>query len=261
MRILDHPLNTPTLKNTVWKTPFVTPWRFFPFFPFLSVFFRFFRFLLFFFPFSSVCFRFIFRKKTGRHRLRDPFCETPESYGIIHTTFQITTSGPKLHRDTAPHAAKPIFVSEIPPVCERSQTLPGSKKSKRSLQGESPRGPARPTKKKSKISLTQGQIPAVWILAAKLPNSELNFALDFFGGSFPSNFSKEKGQKKSTKKSPQNSPGTLFEKFPSDFLQKPFLESLLTFFLTPETRVWLFFGWGAGRDPSETPPETPFLAF
>ena len=63
--------------------------RFLPFSSFFSVFslfsFRFFRSLLFvpfsfcFFPFSSVCFRFIFekKKKKGRHRSRDPFCETP----------------------------------------------------------------------------------------------------------------------------------------------------------------------------------------
>ena len=63
--------------------------RFFPFFcvsfrffPFSSVFFRFFPFFPFF-PFSSVFFRFLpffpfhFQKKTGRHRSRDPFCETP----------------------------------------------------------------------------------------------------------------------------------------------------------------------------------------
>ena len=74
---------------------------FFRFLPFSSVFFRFFllfsfRFLHFFpfsgvfipgfseffrlFLFSSVFFRFLpfhFQKKTGRHRSRDPFCETP----------------------------------------------------------------------------------------------------------------------------------------------------------------------------------------
>ena len=68
----------------------------FRFFPIFSVFFRFFRFFRFFsvffrfFPFFSVfsafSFRFLpifpffpfhFQKKTGRHRSRDPFCETP----------------------------------------------------------------------------------------------------------------------------------------------------------------------------------------
>ena len=81
--------------------------RFFPFssvfLPFFSVFFVFLRFLLFFsflavffsvptffhfsvffrffFPFSSISFS--HQKKTGRHRSRDPFCETPTSlFGI-----------------------------------------------------------------------------------------------------------------------------------------------------------------------------------
>ena len=56
--------------------------------PIFSVFFRFlpffFRFFLVFFPFSSVFFRFLpfvpfhfQKKKTGRHRSQDPFCETP----------------------------------------------------------------------------------------------------------------------------------------------------------------------------------------
>ena len=57
----------------------------------------------------------------------------------------------------------------------------------------------------------QGRILAVWILAAKLPNSDLNFAVDFVFY-FSSFFSKEKGPKKSTKKSPA--------KFTQDFVQK-----------------------------------------
>ena len=44
-------------------------------------------------------------------------------------------------------------------------------------------------------------ILAVWILAPKLPNSDLKTAVDFLGGFFPPAFSKEKGPKKSTKKS------------------------------------------------------------
>ena len=73
----------------------------------------------------------------------------------------------------------------------------------------------------------QGRTLAVWILAAKLPNSDLNFAVDFLVDFFPPIFSKEKGPKKSTKKNPpQNSPGTLFGKIPLGFLQRPFLEQL-----------------------------------
>ena len=53
----------------------------------------------------------------------------------------------------------------------------------------------------------------MWILAAKLPNSDLNLAVDFYGGFFPPVFfSKEKGPKKSTKKSPA--------KFTQDFVRK-----------------------------------------
>ena len=68
---------------------------FFRFLPFSSVFFRFFRFFPVFFPFSSVFFRF-FRffsvffvsfseKKTGRHRSRDPFCETLTDSGRLRS--------------------------------------------------------------------------------------------------------------------------------------------------------------------------------
>ena len=76
--------------------------------------------------------------------------------------------------------------------------------------------------------MTQGQILAVWILAAKLPNSDLNFAVDFWGGFFPPDFSKEKGLKKSTKKSPAKFTQDFVRKIPLGFLQKPFLEKLLT---------------------------------
>ena len=67
---------------------------FFRFLPFSSVFSLFsFRFLQFssvffrFLPVSSVSFRFFpffsvsFSEKTGRHRSRDPFCETPRNWG------------------------------------------------------------------------------------------------------------------------------------------------------------------------------------
>ena len=60
---------------------------FFPFFPFLSVFFR-------FFPFLSVFFPFHFQKKTGRHRSRDPFCETPIrlKFSIENETFKASAT-------------------------------------------------------------------------------------------------------------------------------------------------------------------------
>ena len=49
------------------------------------------------------------------------------------------------------------------------------------------------------FTLPQGQILAVWILAGKLPNSDLNFPGDF-GVDF-SSFSKEKDPQKATIKS------------------------------------------------------------
>ena len=52
----------------------------------------------------------------------------------------------------------------------------------------------------------------MWILAAKLPNSDLNFGVDFWGDFFLLFFSKAKGPKKSTKKSPA--------KFTRDFVRK-----------------------------------------
>ena len=77
---------------------------FFRFLPFLSVFFLFFRFhfcpfwMFFsgsdFFPFSSVFFHFFLfssvslSEKTGRHRSRDPFCETP-TIGPIQNQTQV----------------------------------------------------------------------------------------------------------------------------------------------------------------------------
>ena len=66
--------------------------RFLPFFRFPFFFFPFwlffFCFSLFFFPFSSVFsffFHFIFRPKAGRHRSRDPCCETPTMATAIMT--------------------------------------------------------------------------------------------------------------------------------------------------------------------------------
>ena len=73
--------------------------------------------------------------------------------------------------------------------------------------------------------LNQGQILAVWILAAKLPNSDLNFAVDFGVDLFLLFSPRETAQKKSAKKSPANPPRNLSRKVPLGFLQKPFLET------------------------------------
>ena len=82
----------------------------------------------------------------------------------------------------------------------------------------------------SRSGFCQGQIPAVWILAAKLPNSDLNFAVDFLVDFFLLFFPRKKAPKNPPKNPPQNPPhnslGTLFGKIPLGFLQKPFLEFL-----------------------------------
>ena len=74
------------------------------------------------------------------------------------------------------------------------------------------------------IYIYQGQILAVWILAAKLPKSDLNFAVDL-GVDFFSCLFQGKRPEKNPPKPPQNSLGTLFGKIPLGFLQKPFLDN------------------------------------
>ena len=64
----------------------------------------------------------------------------------------------------------------------------------------------------------------MWILAAKLPNSDLNFALDFWVDFLLLFSYKEKGPKNPPKNPPQNSPGNSVGKIPLRFLQKPCLE-------------------------------------
>ena len=65
----------------------------------------------------------------------------------------------------------------------------------------------------------QGQILAVWILAAKLPNSDLNFAVDFgVDFFFPSASRRKMPPSKNPPKIPHKiHPGICPEKFPSDF--------------------------------------------
>ena len=58
----------------------------------------------------------------------------------------------------------------------------------------------------------QGQILAVWILAAKLPNSDLNFAVDFCVDFFVLFFPRKEAQKYPPKNPPQNTPGNLVGK-------------------------------------------------
>ena len=97
--------------------PFLPFWLFFYFSGFRSfVFFRFLPFYSFFFLFSSffsVFFCFIFRrKKKGRRRSRDPFCETPRIN-------QQHTKGGK-----NPHAHKNKIGTSIPPPSKKPATPP-----------------------------------------------------------------------------------------------------------------------------------------
>ena len=67
---------------------------------------------------------------------------------------------------------------------------------------------------------------AVWILAAKVPDADLNFAVDLWVDFFLLFLPRKKGPKKSTKKIPREiHPGLCSEKIPLGFLQKPFLDS------------------------------------
>ena len=71
--------------------------------------------------------------------------------------------------------------------------------------------------------MIQGQILAVWILAAKLPNSDLNFAVDFLVD-FSSFFCQGKRPEKIHQKIPRKlHPALCSEKFPSDFCRSLFL--------------------------------------
>ena len=79
-------------------------------------------------------------------------------------------------------------------------------------------------------SIFHDQILAVWILAARLPNSDLNFAVDL-GVDFSSCFFQGKGPTKSTKKIPPKNPRqNLFGKVPLGFLQKPSLAPKFLFY-------------------------------
>ena len=70
----------------------------------------------------------------------------------------------------------------------------------------------------------QGRILAVWFLAVKLPNSDLNFAVDFWVDFFLLFFPRKKAGKNPPKNPPKNSPRNLFGKIPrSDFCRGLFL--------------------------------------
>ena len=71
--------------------------------------------------------------------------------------------------------------------------------------------------------MNQGRILAVWILALKLPNSDLKIAVDFWVD-FSSCFSQGKRPEKIHQKiHGKIHPGIRSEKFPSDFCRSLFL--------------------------------------
>ena len=77
-------------------------------------------------------------------------------------------------------------------------------------------------------SSCQGQILAVWIT----PNSDSNFAVDFFLGA-PLFFHGKRGPTSTKKKTPKNSPDDLFGKILIGFLQTPPCPSSPCFFGIP----------------------------
>ena len=72
----------------------------------------------------------------------------------------------------------------------------------------------------------RSQIHTVWILAAKLPNSDLNFAVDFWSIFSSCFFQGERPEKIHQKIPLKIHPGLNWEKFPSDFCRSLFLTVL-----------------------------------
>ena len=64
----------------------------------------------------------------------------------------------------------------------------------------------------------------MWIFAAKLPNSDLKIAVDFWVDFFLLFLPRKKARKNPPKNPPQNSPRTLSRKIPLVFLQTPSLD-------------------------------------
>ena len=98
-----------------------------------------------------------------------------------------------------------------------------------------------------KRQIRQGRTLAVWILAAKLPNSDLNFAVDFFVDFFLLFFPRRKARKNPPKNPPQNSPRTLFGKIPLGFLhccRSLFLKIRSTLKCFPFSSWFSGRGWG-----------------
>ena len=88
-----------------------------------------------------------------------------------------------------------------------------------------PKGPGRTRN-------TQGGILAVWILAPKLPKSDLKIAVDFWVDFFLLFFPRKKARKNPPKIHGKIHPGTRSEKFPSDFCRSLLLRNTMRTKLT-----------------------------
>ena len=86
--------------------------------------------------------------------------------------------------------------------------------------------------------VSRGQILEVWILAAKLPNSDLNFAVDL-GWIFPPPlFPRKRPTKNPPQNSPLNSPGNPFQKnSPRISAEAFFVENYFTYNYTFESVI------------------------
>ena len=80
-----------------------------------------------------------------------------------------------------------------------------------------PKSSVCPSKPRETKVLGQGRILAVWILAPKLPNSDLKIAVDFWVDFFSYFFQGKRPQKIHQKIHGKIHPGIRSEKFPSDF--------------------------------------------
>ena len=106
--------------------------------------------------------------------------------------------------------------------------------------------------------MCQGQIIAVWILAAKLPNSDLNFAVDFWVDFSTCCFPREKAQKIHQKISCKFHLGPCPENSPRIYAPSDLCRSLVSTHV--ENIAWwtfriffIFFSSGEGKEKHEVP--------
>ena len=154
--------------------------------------------------------------------------------GTEKKTININKCGRAPHFRSQPSRGRVPFVPWKTPVrpanVEKIARFPGGEKKRRIVSRESRLWLSwffRSPKKSAYIVVSQGQILPVWILEEKLPNSDLNFAVDFRVDFFLCFFSGRKAPKNPPQNPRQGSPGNLFRRIPLGFLQKPF-DSLRT---------------------------------